>query len=138
MSRIGRDLFAAWRSGILCVLTLLSHSLATGSPVEVAAMGERASQASSGVTRRTRGCCYWHIRLAAGPSDVGPMTVRFGDSGFEQLQEDHFEGRARVLVDAELQAVLVHVVGEALIPSGSPGPRRGYRCRHAVFRGSSR
>ncbi len=33
---------------------------------EVAAMGEWASQGSSGVTRRARGCCYWHIRLAAG------------------------------------------------------------------------
>jgi len=29
-------------------------------------MGEWVSQTSSGVTRRTRGSCYRHIRLAAG------------------------------------------------------------------------
>jgi hypothetical protein len=44
----------------------LSLCVATGSAAEVAAIGEWASQASSGLTRRTRGRCYWHTRLAAG------------------------------------------------------------------------
>ncbi len=48
--KIFGDLFAAWRSGP----SAFSPCVATGSAAEVAAMGEWASQASSGVARRTR------------------------------------------------------------------------------------
>src|ERR1019366_6556888 len=71
-----RHLFTASRSGTLCALTLRSHRLCP----EAAAMGEWASQASSGSHKADEGTLLLAYSPRRGPSNVGSMAVRSGDS----------------------------------------------------------